>query len=229
MLTVHHLENSRSQRILWLLEELGADYEVKRYDRDKETSKAPAELRRLHPLGKAPIVTDGDTTLAESGAIIEYLVEHYGADAGLRPPQGSPEQLNYTYWLHYAEGTFMPLMIVSLLMNRIETAKLPFFVKPVARGIVAKIRENYLDENVRSNLDFMEQTLSEQPWFTGNAFTAADIQMSFAAEAAEVRTSLSTDYPKLADFLARIRSRPAYIAALEKGGPYELMGVNRSN
>lgn len=223
MLTIHHLENSRSQRILWLLEELGVDYEMQRYSRDQKTSLAPPELIAIHPLGKAPIITDGDTTVAESGAIVEYLVHKYD-DGRLLPAEGSPERLAYTYWLHYAEGTFMPLMIISLLMNKIVTSPMPFFIKPVARGIVGKVRSGYLDANVQRNLDFMEATLTKSAWFCGAAMTAADIQMSFALEAAEVRTDLASDYPKLAALLSRIRALPAYQRGLEKGGPYQLMG-----
>ena len=222
MLTVHHLENSRSQRILWLLEELEVDYDIKRYGRDRQTSLAPPELREIHPLGKAPIVTDGDDTVAESGAIIEYLVHRYD-DGRLRPAEGTPEWLTYTYWLHYAEGTFMPLMIISLILGRIETAPMPFFVRPVAKGIAGKVRSGYLDDNVKRNLAFMEQTLSRSDWFCGERFSAADVQMSFALEAAEVRTNLSADYPHLANFLATVRERPAYRAALDRGGHYELM------
>lgn len=226
MITVHHLEQSRSQRILWLLEELGVDYEIKHYKRDKESSLAPAELQRIHPLGKSPIITDGDVTVAESGAIIEYLVHKY--DVGrLLPPDGSPERLTYSYWLHYAEGTFMPLMILSLVINRIESAPMPFFVKPIAKGIAGKVRAGYLDANVRRNLAFMEASLGDSDWFCGDELSAADVQMSFAIEAAEVRTSLRDDYPRLAAFLDRVRARPAYQAALEKGGPYALPGVNK--
>lgn len=226
MIVVHHLENSRSQRILWLLEELGVDYEIKRYERDPKTSLAPAELQRVHPLGKSPVITDGDVTVAESGAIVEYLVHKY--DVGrLLPPDSTPERLAYTYWLHYAEGTFMPLMIVSLILGRIESAPMPFFVKPIARGIAGKVRDSYLDANVKRNLAFMEATLEDSTWFCGNDFTAADIQMSFPVEAAEVRTNLRADYPLLAAFLERVRALPAYQAALEKGGPYELLGTPR--
>ena len=225
MLTIHHLENSRSQRILWLLEELGVEYEIKHYKRDRKTSLAPRELLAVHPLGKSPVITDGDVTVAESGAIVEYLVEHYD-DGTLLPEAGTPERLAYTYWLHYSEGTFMPLMIISLIMGRIETAPMPFFIKPVAKGIVGKVRSGYLDANVNRNLDFMESTLAESDWFCGDVMTAADIQMSFPVEAAEVRTDLARDYPNLEGFLERIRALPAYQAALEKGGPYELMGKN---
>jgi glutathione S-transferase len=223
MLTVHHLENSRSQRILWLLEELDVEYRIKRYQRDRVTSLAPSELAAVHPLGKSPVITDDDTTVAESGAIVEYLVGKY--DHGrLLPVAGTPERLAYTYWLHYAEGTFMPLMIVSLIINRIETSKMPFFAKPVAKGIAAKVRGGYLEPNVKRNLDFMEATLAKSRWFCGNDLTAADIQMSFAVEAAEVRTDLKTHYPHLRAYLQRSHALPAYQRALEKGGPYTILG-----
>lgn len=227
MLIVHHLENSRSQRILWLLEELGVEYEIKRYGRDKETSLAPPELKEIHPLGKAPVIEDTGVTVAESGAIIEYLVHTYD-DGRLHPAAGTPEWRTYIYWMHYAEGTFMPLMIISLILGRIETASMPFFLKPVAKGIAGKVRASYLDANVKRNLGFMEETLSESKWFGGDRFSAADVQMSFALEAAEVRTDLASDYPHLAGFLQTARARPAYKAALDRGGHYELMGTGRN-
>ena len=227
MLTVHHLENSRSQRILWLLEELGADYEIKRYGRDKVTSLAPPELRAVHPLGKSPVITDGDATIAESGAIIEYLVAKFD-NGTLLPSHETPEHRAYVYWLHYAEGTFGPLMLVAVILGRIETAKMPFFVKPIAKGIVQKVREGFLDANIKRNLDYMESTLQHSTWFCGEHMTAADVQMSFAIEAAEVRTNLVNDYPRLAAFLQRVRARPAYKRALDKGGHYELMSFNKS-
>ena len=222
MLTVHHLENSRSQRILWLLEELGIDYEIERYGRDKRTSLAPPELLDIHPLGKAPIVVDDGVTVAESGAIIEYLVNKYD-DGSLLPEQGTPERLAYTYWLHYAEGTLMPLMLLSLVMARIEQA--PLLVRPIARAISGQVRSGYLDPNIKRNLDFVEETLTESTWLCGASLTAADIQMSFPLEAAEIRTNLKREYPHCADFLDRIRSRPAYKAALDRGGHYELLGA----
>ena len=222
MIVVHHLENSRSQRILWLLEELGVDYRVERYARDRASGLAPPELLQVHPLGKSPVITDGDLTVAESGAIVEYLVDRY--DGGrLRPAKDTPEGLAWTYWLHYAEGTFMPLMILSLVMRRIESARMPFFIRPVAKGIVAKVRDGYLDPNVERNLEFMNSSLAATGWFCGPCLTAADIQMSFAVEAAEVRTDLGSGYPALAGFLERIRALPTYRAALEKGGPYQLL------
>jgi len=223
MITLHHLENSRSQRILWLLEELGFEYQIKHYKRDAKTSLAPPELMAVHPLGKSPVITDGSVTVAESGAIVEYLVNQY--DRGkLLPADGTPERLAYTYWLHYAEGTFMPLMIISLILARIENAPVPFFLKPVTKGIAGKVRDNYLDANVKRNLDFMESTLKNSEWFCGSKMTAADIQMSFPLEAAAVRTDLEAQYPNLAACLKRMHAMPTYQAALEKGGPYQLMG-----
>ncbi|HSD69482.1 MAG TPA: glutathione S-transferase [Woeseiaceae bacterium] len=223
MLTLHHLENSRSQRILWLLEELAVEYRIQSYKRDPLTSLAPPELQAVHPLGKSPVITDGSTTVAESGAIIEYLVGRYD-DGRLRPAEGTPERLAWTYWLHYAEGSFMPLMIVSLIMSRIESAPMPFFAKPIAKGITGKVRSNYLEPNVKRNLAFMEATLAKSTWFCGDSMTAADIQMSFAVEAAEVRTDLKSQYPKMQGYLQRVRALPAYLRALQMGGPYTLLG-----
>ena len=223
MITLHHLEHSRSQRILWLLEELGVEYQVKHYSRDPKTSLAPPELLAIHPLGKSPVITDGDDVVAESGAIIEFLVDRYD-DGRLLPAENTPERLAYTYWLHYAEGTFMPFMLMSLIMARIEESPVPFFIKPVTKGIAAKVRGGFLDQNIQRNLDFMEQTLAKSEWFCGKAMTAADIQMSFPVEAAAVRTDLAESYPMLNRFLEKIHALPGYKAALEKGGPYQLMG-----
>ena len=224
MLTVHHLENSRSHRIVWLLEELGVDYEIRRYKRDEESGLAPPELLKVHPLGKAPVVTVGQTTLAESGAIIEFLVYEYD-DGSLKPQEGTAEQRAYTYWLHYSEGSFSPLMLLSLILARIEDAPVPFFLKPVTRGIAGKVRDGFLSANVKRHMDYMESALGRSKWFSGDRFTAADVQMSFAIEAAEVRTDMSS-YPRLAGFLNAIRARPAYRRAIEKGGEYALMSIN---
>ncbi len=223
MIVVHHLENSRSQRILWLLEELELDYEVKRYNRDATTKLAPPELLAVHPLGKSPVITDGDVTVAESGAIVEHLLEHYD-NGRLLPPKGSAERRQYTYWLHYAEGTFMPYMVMSLVVGRIETAPMPFFVKPIAKGIAAKIRESFLTPNIDRNMAFMEATLASSTWFTGETMSGADILMSFPVEAAAARVGTSGDFPAMERFLKTVQSRPAYKRALEKGGPYELLG-----
>lgn len=223
MITLHHLENSRSQRILWLLEELEIPYEIKLYRRDPETSLAPPELLAVHPLGKSPVITDGEHTLAESGAIIEYLVETYG-NGHLRPATGTPEFLRYRYWLHYAEGSLMPFLLLSLIARRIESAPMPFFVRPVARGIAGKLKEGFVRPNIDRHLAFLEQSLTESEWFAGAEMTAADIQMSFPMEAAAVRTNLERQFPKLKGFLDRIHARPAYRRALEKGGKFQLPG-----
>lgn len=224
MITVHHLENSRSQRILWLLEELGLDYEVVRYARDPETGLAPPELAKVHPLGKSPVITEGEVTVAESGAIVEYLVDTHGGGR-LKPDGDGQAARDYRFWLHYAEGSFMPLMILQLILHRIDTAPMPFFIRPIARGITGKVREGYLDQNRERHLAFIESALARSTWFCGEELTGADIQMSFALEAAEVRTDLAA-YPHVAAFLERVRARPAYQRALERGGPYTLTGAD---
>ena len=226
MIVVHHLNNSRSQRLLWLLEELSLEYEIKRYQRDPKTMLAPAELREVHPLGKSPVITDGAITLAESGAIIEYLVERYGAGR-LVPPAGTTERLRYTYWMHFAEGSAMPPLVMALIFNKVRTAPMPFFIKPIARGIADKVMGGFVQPNIDKQLAFMEAELTSRPWFAGQAFSAADIMMSFPLEAAAARGKngggLNARYPKLSDFLSRIHARPAYQRALERGGPYALL------
>ncbi len=222
MVVVHHLENSRSQRILWLLEELGVPYEVKRYARDKETMLAPPELRAVHPLGKSPVVTDDGVTVAESGAIVEYLVERYG-DGRLIPPAGTPERLRYTYWLHYAEGSAMPPLLLKLVFDRLEVAPMPFFIKPIARAISGKAKSSFIAPQIKLHLDYLESELGKATWFAGSEMTGADIQMSFPLEAADARAGLAAGRPRLKAFLDRIHARPAYQRALAKGGPYELM------
>jgi glutathione S-transferase len=222
MIVVHHLENSRSQRVLWLLEELGVPYEVKRYERNKETMLAPPELRAVHPLGKSPVITDGDATVAESGAIVEYVVERYG-DGRLIPPAGSAERRRYTYWMHYAEGSAMPPLLLKLVFDRVEVAPMPFFVKPIARAIAGKAKSSFVDPQIKLHLDYLEGELAKSTWFAGEQMTAADVQMSFPLEAADARGGLANGRPKLAAFLQRIHARPAYQRALAKGGPYELL------
>jgi glutathione S-transferase len=222
MITVHHLNNSRSQRILWLLEELGLEYDIRRYQRDPKTMLAPPELRRIHPLGKSPVITDGDLTLAESGAIIEYLLGHYG-DGRLVPAADTPEKLRYTYWLHYAEGSMMPPLLMKLIFDRIERAPMPFFAKPIARAIAQKTKSSFIEPNINRHLDYMEAELGKTAWFAGPEFTAADIQMSFPLEAATVRGGLNASRPNLMTFLDRIHSRPAYRKAIERGGEYQLL------
>lgn len=222
MIIVHHLNNSRSQRVLWLLEELGLDYELRRYERDPATMLAPPELRAIHPLGKSPVITDGDKVLAESGAILEYLVETYG-QGRLLPPPGTPERLRYRYWMHYAEGSAMPPLLLKLVFDRIGKARMPFFARPVARAIAAKARDSFIQPQIDLHLDFMEGELERSTWFAGDAFTAADVQMSFPLEAAAARGGLDVLRPRLMEYLARIHARPAYQRALARGGPYDIV------
>ncbi|GAB2588040.1 glutathione S-transferase [Dyella jejuensis] len=223
MITVHHLNNSRSQRILWLLEELGLPYEIKRYERDPKTMLAPPALRAVHPLGKAPVVTDGELTLAESGAIIEYLADRYGAER-LIPAHGTPARLRCNYWLHYAEGSAMPPLLLKLVFRRVETAPAPFFVRPVARAIAGKVQSTFVDPQIALHLSYMEGELAKAEWFGGNDFSVADIVMSFPLEAAATRGGLGEHHPRLQAFLQRIHARPAYQRALERGGDYSLLG-----
>ncbi len=233
MITVHHLENSRSQRVLWLLEELALPYEVKRYKRHPKTLLAPPELALVHPLGKSPVITDsnsdsdgnsnsntdGSTVVAESGAIVEYLIDVYGAGR-LRPPQGSADQRRYTYWLHFSEGSLMPPLLLKLIFDKVRAAPVPFFIKPVVRGIADKVTAGYIGPNLNRLLAFMESELRTRPWFAGAEFSAADVQMSYPVEAAAERAGLDASYPALTGWLARIHARPAYIKALVVGGPY---------
>lgn len=221
MLTVHHLENSRSQRVLWLLEELGLDYEVRRYERDRTTSLAPAELIEVHPLGKSPVITDGDQVIAETGAIIEYLVERHGD--GKLLPNGDQAKLDYRYWMHAAEGSVMPLLVMTLVFNRVETAPMPFFLRPVAKGISAKVKGSFINPSLERVLQHMESSLAATGWFAGEAMTAADIMMSFPVEAASARAGGGARYPNLQSFAQRIHALPTYKRALERGGPYALM------
>jgi glutathione S-transferase len=221
VITIHHLNNSRSQRILWLLEELGVAYEIKRYQRDPATMLAPPELLAVHPLGKSPVITDEAHTIAESGAIIEYLLERYD-DGRLLPPPGTPERLRYRYWLHFAEGSAMTPLLLKLIFDRIGAAPMPFFVKPIARGISAKVTRAFIAPNLTRHLDFMESELSAREWFAGDEFSAADIQMSFPLEVSRQRGGLDDRRPKLMQFLERIHARAAYQRALAKGGAYAL-------
>jgi glutathione S-transferase len=222
MITVHHLNNSRSQRVLWLLEELGVEYEVKRYERDAKTMLAPKALRAVHPLGKSPVITDGDATIAESGAIVEYLVGRYG-QGRLVPPLETPERLRYTYWLHYAEGSAMPPLVLKLIFTQIPRAPMPALVRPFVRRIARGVEKAFVDPQIKLHLDYMEGELGKSAWFAGDQFTAADIQMSFPVEGAASRGGLDASRPKLFGFLERIHARPAYERALAKGGPYELL------
>jgi glutathione S-transferase len=219
MIIVHHLNNSRSQRVLWLLEELGVPYEVKRYERDAKTMLAPASLLAVHPLGKSPVIVDEGVTVAESGAIVEYLVDKYG-HGRLIPLAGTPDRLRYTYWLHYAEGSAMPPLLFKLVFNRIATNPAPWPVSAITRKIAATVQGSFVDPNLKRHLDYLEAELNTHSWFAGEQFSAADVQMSFPLEAARSRAGLDASRPKLMAFLERIHARDAYKRALERGGPY---------
>jgi glutathione S-transferase len=221
MIRVHHLERSRSQRVLWLLEELGVEYEIVRYERDPATLLATAELQAVHPLGKSPVIVDGDVTVAESGAILEYLVERHGAGR-LVPPRGTPEHLRYRYWMHYGEGSLMPLMVLRLVAERIKAAPAPFFVRPITRSIGGRLSKEFVEPQIARHLDFVESELAGRRWFAGDELTAADVQMSYPIEAASTRVGLGGSRPNLTRFLDAVRARPGYQRALERGGPVTL-------
>ena len=204
MILVHHLENSRSQRILWLLEEFGLPYEVRRYARDPKTMLAPPELRRVHPLGKSPLIEEENLVIAETGAIVEYLVAK--ADGRLGPPAASGDALRWRHFLHYAEGSMMPPLFAILIVGRL--------------GIFGRLARKPLRRMLGQHLAWLDAELAGRPWFAGGEFTAADVMMSFPLEAARARAGLDTRYPHLQDWLARIHARPAYARALATGGPY---------
>jgi glutathione S-transferase len=220
MVVVHHLNNSRSQRVLWLLEELGVPYEVQRYERDAKTMLAPPALLAIHPLGKSPVIVDGDVTVAESGAIIEYLVSKYG-DGRLIPPAGTEQRLRYTYWLHYAEGSAMTPLLLKLVFDRISTNPAPWPISAIARRIAATVTNTFIAPNLQRHFDFIESELKARTWFAGEQLTAADVQMSFPLEIAVPRAGLNAGRPKSTAFLQRIHARDAYKRALERGGKYD--------
>ncbi|MDV3468956.1 glutathione S-transferase [Stenotrophomonas sp. C3(2023)] len=224
MRIVHHLENSRSLRVLWMLEELGLDYEVKQYARDPRTLLAPEALRRVHGLGKAPVLQDRDHVVAESGAILEYLADCYDPGHELSPP-ASPadgeERLAYRYWMHYAEGSAMPPLLLTLVFSRLRKAPMPFFARPFATRIADRAEAAFVGPQRRLHLDWMEQRLASSTWFAGPRFTAADIQMSFPLQAAAQRGGGLGDRPALRGFVERIEQRPAYLRAVARGGRLE--------
>ena len=219
MIKVHHLEDSRSQRVLWLLEELGLGYEIVHYKRDPVTMLAPESLEKVHPLGKSPVIVDGELAIAESGAIIEYLVDRYGADKGLRP-EGREDRVNYSYWLHYAEGSLMPLLLMKLVFDRLSKPPMPLLMRPAAALIATGVKAKFVNPRLTQHLDFIEGELGKGKWFAGDRFSAADVQMSFPLEAAAAREDSGASRPGISAFLKRIHARPAYKKALKRGGPY---------
>ena len=219
MITVHHLENSRSQRVLWLLEELGVPYEVQRYDRDPKTLLAPPELKRLHPLGKSPVVEDGGRVLAETGNIVTDLCARYDPEHRLSPAYDDPARPAWTYWMHYAEGSAMPPLLMKLIFD-VMPQRAPGLMRPLVRGIAGRAKSGFVEPQLKLHMDFWEEALRDSGWFAGPAFSAADVMMSFPLEAANSRAGLAEGRPRCAGWLERVHARPAYRRALERGGPY---------
>ncbi len=219
MLTVHHLNNSRSQRVLWLLEELELPYEVQRYERDPRTMRAPAQLRAVHPLGKSPVLVDDGQTVAESAVIAEYLLQRYG-NGRLVPPADSPHWLRLRYWMHYAEASAMPPLLLKLVAQRIASAPMPWFARPVARGIARTMQSDVVDPQIALHFGYIDAELRQTGWFVGEDFSVADIQMSFPLEAAHARMP-DPSWRAIPDFLQRVHARPAYQRALQRGGEYD--------
>ena len=224
MLVVHHLNNSRSQRILWLLEELGVDYDLKCYQRDAQTLLAPPELKAIHPLGKSPVIEDDGLVLAESGAIIEHLADRYGGGK-LARPHGSPDRARYIYWLHYAEGSAMPPLLMKLIFDRIVSSPMPFFARPIVRKVRESVMRAFIGPQLKLHLDYLESHLTTRDWFLDGEFSAADVQMSFPLETAVARGGLDQSRPRLMDWLRRVHARAAYRRAVERGGPYGSIAV----
>jgi len=219
MIVVHHLENSRSQRVLWLLEELELEYRIKQYKRDPATMLGPDSLKKVHPLGKSPVIQDQGRVIAESGAIIEYLIDRYG-DGRLIPPPGSDDRLAYTYWLHYAEGSLMPMLLLKIVFDRFAHPPMPLLMRPAAAVIALGVKAKFVTPRINQHLDFIEGELEKSTWFAGEELTGADIQMSFPLEAAVARAG-ADDRPNIRAFVERIHERPAYQEALRRGGPYD--------
>jgi len=218
MITVHNLENSQSIRILWLLEELGADYHIQQYSRDSSSDMAPSEFKKLHIIGTAPAISDGELTLPETNAIVDYILDKH-PNSTLRPEPGTPQRTRFLYWLHATQGSLMPLMLEALIFKRM-ISKAPFLFRPILRMVVNAVRDNYLWPRYERLLKHMETELSTSTWLSGEELTAADIVMGYCLEVAEVRTGISKDYPHIHGFLKRMRSRPAYQRALQKNGAF---------
>lgn len=219
MITVHHLENSRSQRVLWLMEELGLSYEVKGYARDPKTMLAPPELKRVHPLGKSPVIDDDGRVVAETGCIADYLCARYDGGRTLSPAFDSEARTAWSYWLHYAEGSAMPPLVMKLVFS-VMPRRAPALVRPLVKGVSERAQAGFVDPQLKLHMDYWEGALADTGWFAGERFSAADIMMSFPMEAAQSRAGLEPGRPRCADWLGRIHARPAYRRALERGGPY---------
>lgn len=220
MIIVHHLNNSRSQRVLWLLEELNLSYEIKRYERDPKTIRAPKSLKAVHPLGKSPVISDGEITVAESGAIIDYLVRTYAKDS-LIPAENTAEFRAYQYWMHFSEGTLMPPLLMRMLFEKVKSSPMPFLIKPVAKMISDKVLNTFVNPEITLNMGFVDAHLGKNQWFAGDTLSGADFQMSFPLEASVASGTIKNKYPNIHAYVERFQARPAYLKALEKGGDYD--------
>lgn len=222
MLTLHHLENSQSFRILWLLEELGVDYELRKYDRDPATKLATADYKRISPLGTAPVITDGDLTLSETNAIVDHILDTRG-DGRLRPAPGKPERARYLFWFHAAQGSLSPLL-TNIFVFGMMKSRVPFFLKPLVRAILGKVEKLLIEPRQDRLLALIERDLGETTWFAGEDLTAADIVMGYSMEVAALRAGMDSRFPNAQRFLEQMRARPAYKAALEKDGKFQVLG-----
>lgn len=218
MIVLHHLNNSRSQRILWLLEEIGVDYELKTYQRNPKTQLAPEALKAIHPLGKSPVLTDGDRVLAESGLIIDYLIQTYAPQ--WQPVAGSDAWYQNQYWLYFAEGSLMPPLLLTLVFDTIRNSRMPFIAKPVAKAIADRVTKQFVSPDVKRLLRFIDDQLAGRDWFGAEQLSGADFQMSFPLEAARARRLVTDEHPNIRRFLACVAERPAYQRALDRGGRY---------
>ncbi|ALM92316.1 MULTISPECIES: glutathione S-transferase family protein [Alteromonas] len=219
MLTLHHLNNSRSQRILWLLEELGVDYNIEHYQRDSTTNLAPDSLRAVHPLGRSPVLTTPEGAIAESGAIVEYLVRKHGQTHFTSPESGENLQ-QYLFWLHFAEGSLMPPLVARLVLEKArQKGSKPFFIKPITNKLIDGILNAYYGPNLAQSLRYVESYLAHHTWFAGEQPTGADVQMIFPLESL-VASGNAKDFPAIREYVKRVHARPAYKQALEKGGEY---------
>jgi len=219
MITLHHLEDSRSQRILWMLEELGVEYEIHYYERDPETNLGPPELKEVHPLGKSPVIVDGDRTFAESAVILEYLARTYGG-GDWAPDFDDPGYWNFQYWMHYGEASLMPPLLLKLVFSKLREPPVPFLIRPISGKIADQVDRAFTDPQIATHFGYVDGFLTDHEWFGGTQISAADVQMSFPLEAARLRAVKTGQYPQIDAWLKRVHARPAYLRALEAGGDY---------
>lgn len=218
MITVHNLQNSQSVRILWLLEELGVDYKIQQYDRNKETSFAPEDYRKIHPVGWAPVITDGTIALAETNAIVDYIMDKY-PDSTLRPAAGSAERPQYLYWFHATQGSLMPFLLITLVLNRM-VSNMPFFLRPILKMVRAKVMKILVNPRTEKLLTYMDSELSKKQWLAGDTFTAADIVMGYCLEGIEGRSGGDHPYTHIKRYMKDTHARDAYKIAMKKNGPF---------